>query len=183
MRIPEREAIMEKKMVSAAMVTALLLVVSLTGTALATSFSNTIMWNMFSGWVWNDEPFTYVHEIPEGTINAASLSIYGELVSDGSILHMSGMWNPSVGRWMWNRNDIDVLNFWNHEILDVTIFADDLPGDPYDLSFHMLSSELTGDYSPACPPEVPEPNTLLLLGAGLVSLAGYGRYRLRRKNN
>jgi hypothetical protein len=143
---------------------ALVLTLGLSGLAGATSFTDVITWDMFSGWVWNDEPFTYVHDLPEGTINSASLSIYGELVNDGSIVHLSGTWNQFDGSWTWNRSDLTILNFWNHEILDVTLFADDISGDPYDFALHMLSSELTGNYSSTPPPEVPEPNTILLLG-------------------
>jgi hypothetical protein len=162
----------------------LTLFLGLAGTAGATSFSDVITWDLFSGWVWNDEPFTYVHDLPQGTINSANLSLYGELVSDGSFLHLTGTWNRAGNSWTWDRADMTVLNFWNHEILDVTLFADDLSGDSYDFAFHMLSSELTGDYSASMPPpEVPEPNTLLLLGIGLVGLAGYGRYRLKRNQS
>ena len=159
------------------------IVSSFPGVAGATSFSNIITWDLYTGWVWNDEPFTYVHDLPEGTINQASLSMYGELIDDGSIVHMSGSWDPISGAWNWNRNDLVVLNFWNHKILDVTLFADELAGDSYDFAFHMLSSELTGDFSSSQGPDVPEPNTLILLGAGLVGLAGYGRYRMKRKSS
>jgi len=151
------------------------------GGAWATSFSDVLNWNPFTGWIWTDEPFTYVHDIPEGTINSAALSIYGEMVDDGSIVHLTGAWNPQSHTWAWNRSDLNILNFWNHKVLDVTVFAEGLPSNDYDFAFHMLSSELTGDYNPASTGEIPEPNTLLLLGVGLVGMAGYGRYRLKKK--
>jgi|GEM_PF-1960929 len=163
----------------------LLMMVTMLSQAGATSFTDIITWDMFSGWVWNDEPFTYVHDLPEGSINSANLSIYGEMVSDGSIVHMTGAWNPIDNSWIWDRADLTVMNFWNHEILDVTMFADDVSGDSYDFAFHMLSSELSGDFTAGGqpPPEVPEPNTLLLLGVGLFGLAGYGRYRFKRNQS
>lgn len=148
--------------------------------ASATSFSDLVTWDSFSGWVWDDEPFSYVHQLPQGTITSANLSLYGEMIQDGSIVHMTGTWDPERRTWSWNRSDLTILNFWNHQLLDVTVVPEGLGDDVNDFALHMISSELTGDYTPANG-EVPEPNTLLLLGLGLMGMAGYGRFRMKKR--
>ena len=150
--------------------------------ASATSFSDLVVWNAYSGWVWGDEPFSYVHQLPQGTITSATLSISGELMDSGTILNLTGTWDVGNQTWSWSRVDMGIMSFWNHQILDVTVQPGNLQGTATQVPFHLLSSELSGQVNQGST-EIPEPTSLLLLGAGLVGMAGYRRYRAKKKRS
>ena len=129
-------------------------------------------------------------EVPYDVVNSATLTVSATHVNarNETIFvesRFQGILRDST--WGWSRSgttefDIgDIFTTWdNGDPLNVALTYTEVPCWN---SLHLISSTFDLDYDNAsCPAPVPEPATILLMGAGLIGLVGYNRKRLIKKS-
>ncbi len=143
-------------------------------------------------------------EVPWDIVNSAELEIAGYWIDDNNdtvevngkvagILESGGSygslpyWSFSGWQWVsWDRPAISTFNIastfdsWTRGApLDISITAEGNAGDGI---LQVARSTFRLDYENQSAAPVPEPATILLMGAGLLGLTGYRRMRDRNKS-
>ena len=179
---------------------AMMLVFGMVGSASAISFTDTQTLNKWLGGENQDDSGTYTwthntpanFEVPYDVVNSATLEVsasyvnaYNEKISvegiyQGKLRDLTWSWVKKQGAQGSTEFDIaDIFTTWNAgDSLNVTLAYREVPR--YN-ELLLESSTFTLNYDNASAP-VPEPSTILLMGAGLLGLAGYNRKRLNKKS-
>jgi hypothetical protein len=133
----------------------------------------------------NNQSFTWQHstpadfEVPYDIVNGATLSIeaFSADGPNGVVVQGTMVGSLSGGWWDWSTDTFnikDIFVSWaNGGVLNVTV-------DTLDNFLFLANSTLTLDYTNGYPPNgdtppVPEPATMLLLGAGLAGMGFWGK--------
>jgi len=177
------------------------------GSALALTFTNVVDWNLMGPWQgeyyrvvldasWNPD-FSYLHVLdldPPGlTIESATLSLR-------HVGNVSDLWNPEIwfattgggiqigqlskSRWIsgWTTDTWSLSENILSEMTSTSPWSLEVRlSDPTSLpdGLRIDKSVLSGSYTPV--PSAPEPNSFVLLGAGLLGLGVYSRFRKKKR--
>ena len=186
-------------------VSAMMVISGMVGDASALTFKDTKNLNTIIGegpgaqLIWEDT-YTYTHETPKDfevpwdKVNSATLDITGYLINENDdTVSIQNKWIGTLtpggeyGHILWYSWDnpsissfdiASTFTSWSTGApFEVTITAN---GEFLDGILELSTSTFTLDYDNDVAP-VPEPSTILLLGAGLLGLTGFRRKRFHTK--
>ncbi len=167
-----------------------ILIFGMIGSASAISFTDTVdLDKSLSG----SKIFSWTHNtpadfsVPPDTVNSATLKIFGYLVNGNNKVYVETEFVGNLDKGIWSYSDYDISNIftptWNKDSFDVTLKSDEyiklfcftIPD-----CYYLDKSIFCLDYENGSAP-VPEPSTMLLLGAGLLGVIGYNRRKASKK--
>jgi hypothetical protein len=164
------------------------------GSANGTSYTETTILN---DWLWGAGTYSWIHNtpadfsVPADTVTSASLEIFAFFVNGNNdpvyvqSTFVGNLTNTSFdfSEWTLEGTKFDISDIFS-PIWDANSFTVSLNYNEFSCwcpgILYLGGSKFTLDYENGTAP-VPEPSTMLLLGAGLLGLVGYNRRRASKK--